>query len=149
MEFLSCFDLNKDMIVMILRHYSFLDSVCQEAILVRSSLTFFFRIGSLIHYIGSFFSFYIILGRFYPFFIILGHFLSFFSLYWVVLPFFLVVLGRFALFSLYWVSFCPFSHCIGSFCPFFIILRTSFLPLYISLMVSTNYYMKWSVHRTF
>ena len=105
-------------------------------------------------------SFFIALGQFLPFFSLYWVILPFFSLYWVVLPSFhyigsvftlfslkgfwsshhiflvkrilaqspYIVLGHFALFPLYWVSFYPF----------FIILRTSFLPHYISLMGSTN-----------
>ena len=87
------------------------------------------------HYIGSVFTLFLIaLGRL-PFLYFIGS--VFFAL-------FLVILGHFALFSLYWASFYPFSHYIGSFCPFFIslgqfypflvILRTLFLPRYISMM---------------
>ena len=52
--------------------------------------------------------------------------LTLFSLYWVS---FFIALGQFLpFFSLYWVI-CPFSHCIGSFCPLFIILG-QFLPFF-------------------
>ena len=86
---------------MILCQYFFLDSVCQQAILLRSSLTPFSS------YWVIFYSFFIILGHSHPFFIILGRFL----------PFFHYIGSFFTLFILYWVISYPFFIILGRFLP--------------------------------